>query len=76
MANCMSHVPVSENHQHYLFTRQKTKLSMLCIKKHYNKHYVFVFVFFFQFELNIHIDKTGQRLSGQLVFNKKMPGSL
>jgi hypothetical protein len=44
---------------------------MLCIKKHYNKHYVFVFVFFFQFELNIHIDKTGQRLSGQLVFNKK-----
>lgn len=41
MASCMSPVLVSENHQHYLFMRQKTKLIMLRIKKLYNKKNVF-----------------------------------
>ncbi|KNC20875.1 hypothetical protein FF38_04214 [Lucilia cuprina] len=37
MVNCMSPVPVSKHHQHYLFTRQATKLKMSCIIKHCNK---------------------------------------
>ena len=32
MANCMLHVPELENHQHYLFSHQKTGLKMLFIK--------------------------------------------
>ena len=33
MANCILHVPVLENHEHYLFSHQKTRLKMLFIKK-------------------------------------------
>lgn len=42
---CLLPVPLSEYHQHYLFTRQKTKLTILCIQKHYNKHYIFEIFF-------------------------------
>lgn len=45
----MSPVSVSENHQHYLFMCLKIKLTMLCIKNHYNKHYVFEIINFLLF---------------------------
>lgn len=49
MDNCMSPVIESENHQHDLFMRQKTKLTILCIKKHYNIQYVFEIIIFLLF---------------------------
>ncbi|KAI8116936.1 ATP-dependent DNA helicase pif1 [Lucilia cuprina] len=72
MVNCMSPVPVSEHHQHYLFTRQATKLKMSCIIKHCNEG---------NYDITAKQQKklltnrtqtffliwTGQRLSGQLV---------